>query len=195
MPTGISQTIQCSQLGAGGSGSITFDIPDSFLTTGTLQGAVISYTYNNCSYAGYTFNGAFRITYTRYASPTDFTYTASWNNFTFTGPGATSGTYSGTQTCTYSAAAVTCDYSDSTGRSWSNTVNWNASTSTLNGSYTANYGSGVVTVTYENFGAVGGRAVITGSNGSRMVIERLSATRYRVTITVDGQTTVYEYGS
>jgi hypothetical protein len=190
LPTGIAQTISCSQLAAGGTGTITFDFP----LVASLQGQTISYTYNNCSYSGYTFNGTFALTYDRYTSPTDFTYTATWTNFTVSGGGVATQSYSGKQTCTLAGgAAVSCFYSDTTGRSWSGTVSYTGGI--LNGTYTANYGSGVVTIKYTNFGVNGGTAEFTGANGTKVVITRNSATKFTVVITANGVTTTYVYGS
>lgn len=195
LPTGIAQTIQCSQIAAGGTGSITFDIPLSVaLAGGNLQGAVITYTYNSCSFSGFTYNGTFTISYDRYTGPTDFTYTASWTNFTVVGAGVASQSYSGKQTCSVAGGtSVNCFYSDTTGRSWSGTVSYTGGI--LNGTYSANYGNGVVTVKYTNFGATGGTAEFMGANGTKIVITRNSATKFTVVITANGTTTTYVYGS
>jgi hypothetical protein len=193
LPGGIafSQTIQCSLLASNGSGSVTisYDYPNGLAD---FTGGTVTYTYNQCSFSGITSNGTFRMTYSRFASAMDYTYTTTWTNFTTSFQGQST-TISGSQTCTATAGVARCDYSDSTGRTWTSGLTY--SNATLNGSYTANYGGGVVTVKYTNFNATGGTAEITGANGTKIVITRNSATRYTVVITVNGQSTTYVFGS
>jgi hypothetical protein len=180
LPQGVSATISCSLFASGGSGSITYDISGTAITTGTA----ISYTYNACSYSGYTFNGAVNIVYDRYVSPSDFAFTISYTNFTASGPGVASQSVSGKSSCSVAAGVSSCYYNDGT-RGWSSTMSYSAS-GTVNGSYAVNYGNGSVQVTYANFGATGGTATITGANGSKAVVTRNSATSFTVTITPSG---------
>lgn len=140
----------------------------------------MNFTYNACSYSGYTFNGTFKLVYDRYVSPTDFTYTAEYLNFTVAGNGASSQTISGKQTCSLSAGSASCYYNDGS-RGWSSTMTYSGGV--VNGSYAVNYGNGSVQVTYANFGATSGTATMTGSNGSKAVITRISATSFTVSIT------------
>lgn len=176
LPSGVAASVSCSLLGSGGSGSISYDIP----TTALSAGYTIAYTYNACSYAGYTFNGAVTLTYDRYVSPTDFAYTATYSNFTVTGNGLSGERVSGKTSCSYTAGAVSCYYNDGT-RGWSSSLTY--SNNTANGSYAVNYGNGAVQVSFSSFGATGGSATITGANGSRAVITRTSATTFTVSIT------------
>lgn len=118
--------------------------------------------------------------YDRYVSPTDFTYTAEYVNFTVAGNGVASQTISGKQTCSLSAGSASCYYNDGS-RGWSSTMTY--SSGVVNGSYAVNYGNGSVQVTYANFSATSGTATMTGSNGSKAVITRTSATSFTVSIT------------
>ncbi len=195
LPAGIAQTVQCSLLGTGGSGSVTFDIPDAILFSGgNFSNATLSYTFNGCTFDGVTLNGTMKISYGANWSATNFSYSATFENLTWSGLGQ-SGTYSGTQRCTAVNNVVNCTYSDTTGRSWTSGTQYNSSTQTLNGTYSVNYGQGVVTVKYTNFGAVSGTCEITGANGSKVVITRNSATKYTVVVTANGVTTTYVFGS
>jgi hypothetical protein len=180
LPQGVSATLSCSLLASGGTGTITYDISGTAVTAGTS----VSFTYNACSYSGYTFNGSVSIVYDRYTSPTDMSFTISYTNFTASGPGVPSQSISGRSSCNVAAGVSSCYYNDGT-RGWSSTMSYSAS-GTVNGSYAVNYGNGSVQVTYVNFGATGGTATITGANGSKAVITRNSATSFTVTITPSG---------
>lgn len=180
LPQGVAATLSCSLLASGGTGSITYDISGTAVTAGTS----VSFTYNACSYSGYTFNGSVSIVYDRYVSPTDLSFTISYTNFTASGPGVPSQSISGRSSCNVAAGVSSCYYNDGT-RGWSSTMSYSAS-GTVNGTYAVNYGNGSVQVTYVNFGATGGTATITGANGSKAVITRNSATSFTVTITPSG---------
>jgi hypothetical protein len=180
LPQGIVATISCSTFGSGGSGSITYDISGTAVAAGTS----ISYTYNACSYSGYTFNGSVSLVYDRYVGPTDFAYTVTYTNFTVAGVGVGSQSVSGKSSCSFSGGTASCYYNDGS-RGWSSTMSY-SSTGVVNGSYAVNYGNGSVQVTYANFGATGGTATITGANGSKAVVTRNSATSFTVTITPSG---------
>jgi hypothetical protein len=175
LPSGVTATLQCSLLGAGGTGSITYDAPTALAT-----GSTFVITYNACGFAGYAYNGTVNMVFDRYASPTDFAYTVSYQNFTVSGNGLSNQTVSGKASCSYTNGAASCYYNDGT-RGWSSTMTY--TNGTVNGSYAVNYGSGAVTVSYSNFGATGGTATITGANGSKAVITRNSATSFTVSIT------------
>ncbi len=176
LPSGVSASLSCSLLGSGGSGSISYEVP----STAIASGYTVSYTYNACSYAGYTFNGTVTLTYDRYTSPTDFAYTVKYSNFSVSGNGLSSTNVSGTTSCNLSGGTASCYYNDGT-RGWSSTMTY--SNGAVNGSYAVNYGNGSVQVSYVNFGATGGTATVTGSNGSKAVITRTSATAFTVAIT------------
>jgi hypothetical protein len=191
LPGAIAQTISCATLAAGGSGSVTFDIPTDILLTGSLAGATITYTYNACTYSGFTINGNIAVRFITYALP-NYSYTINYNNVAVSGPGY-SETLNGTVSCNVTGTTVDCNYQDTSGRSWSSGTVYN--NGVLNGSYSTNYNGGVATITYNNLGPTSGTITFTGANGTSAVITRLSATRWRVSITVNGQTTTYEYGS
>jgi hypothetical protein len=186
LPTGVS--ISCAQFGAGGSGSIDYDV--SGLTGGITSGASITYTYNNCSIGGYTYNGTFRLVYDRFVSASDFAYTSSYQNFTINGNGLTNYAFSGSQSCNYTGGAVSCYYSDGT-RGWSS--NFTYANGVVNGSYSANYGSGTVRVQYTNYSATSGTARVTGANGAYYEVRRCSATAYTVTYSATGTSIASTY--
>lgn len=187
LPTGVSATLSCSLLGSGGTGTISYEVPS---TTAIASGYTVSYTYNACSYGGYTFNGAVTLTYDRYVSPTDFAYTVSYSNFSVSGNGLANTTVSGKTSCNLTGGTASCYYNDGT-RGWSSTMTY--SNGTVNGTYAVNYGNGSVQVSYANFGATGGTATVTGSNGSKAVVTRTSATAFTVTITTSTGATAATY--
>lgn len=176
LPSGITQVLQCSTLGTGGSGSIDYDVP----ATQPAAGYTMTFTYKACAFDGYTFNGVFKMVYDRYVSPTDFGYTFDYQNFTVSGLGVTDQSFSGKTSCNIAAGNTSCYYNDGT-RGWSSSMKYSAGT--VNGSYAVNYGNGSVQVTYTNFGAFGGTATVTGANGSKAVITRNSASSFTVSIT------------
>jgi hypothetical protein len=176
LPTGISASLSCSLLGSGGTGTITYDIPNTTLGAGYT----VTYVYNACSYGGNTFNGGFSIVYDRYVSSTDFSYTATYTNFTVSGNGFSNQAISGKTSCSYSGGTASCYYSDGA-RGWSSTFVYSGGVA--NGSYAVNYGNGTAQVNYVNFSATGGTATVTGANGSKAVITRTSATGFTVVIT------------
>ncbi|MEJ2793930.1 hypothetical protein WAE56_10960 [Iodobacter sp. LRB] len=186
LPTGISSSISCSLFGSGGSGSISYDIP----TTGIAAGTVLTYTYNQCNINGLaTYNGTFSLTYNRYVSPSDFSYTSKYTNFTVNGNGFTNQAINGSSTCDFSKGAMSCYYSDGT-RGWSSNLTY--SNGTVNGSYAVNYGTGTIQVKYTNFNATSGSCEITGANGSKALITRTSAKQFTVSITgANGSSTSY----
>jgi hypothetical protein len=185
LPSGVTGTISCATLG--GSGSITYDFPSTAIGAGTE----IAYSYNACSFSGYTYNGVFRIKYTRYTSATDFAFTSTYENFTFTGNGLSNQSFSGSQSYDYRNGVVSSYYSDGT-RGWSSTMTY--TNNTANGSYSVGYGSGTVTVKYTNFGATSGTAEITGANGTKVLITRTSATGFTLKLTdKNGTVTTYNY--
>jgi hypothetical protein len=186
LPTGISSSISCSIFGAGGSGSISYDIP----TTGIAAGSVLTYTYNQCNINGLaTYNGTFSLTYNRYVSPSDFAYTSKYTNFTVNGNGFNNQAINGSSTCDFSKGAMSCYYSDGS-RGWSSNLTY--SNGTANGSYAVNYGTGTIQVKYTNFSATSGSCEITGANGSKALITRTSAKQFTVSITgTNGSSTSY----
>jgi hypothetical protein len=177
LPSGIVGSIDCSMFGTNSSGSISYDFPTTAIATGT----VLTYTYKQCNIGGQaTYNGVFSLTYNRYVSPTDFSYTSKYSNFTVTGNGLTNQAISGSSTCDYSKSVMSCYYSDGT-RGWSSNLTY--SNGTVNGSYAVNYGSGTIQVKYTNFSATSGTCEITGANGSKALITRTSAKQFTVSIT------------
>jgi hypothetical protein len=185
LPSGVTGSISCSVYG--GTGSVSYDFPSTAIGAGTE----IVYSYNACSFSGYTYNGVFRLKYTRYTSATDFAFTSTYENFTLTGNGLTNQSFSGSQSYDYRNGVVSSYYSDGT-RGWSSTMTY--TNNTANGSYSVGYGSGTVTVKYTNFGATSGTAEITGANGSKVLITRTSATGFTLKLTdKNGTVTTYNY--
>jgi hypothetical protein len=185
LPNGVSASIPCSSFG--GTGSISYDFPSTTIGAGTE----IVYSYNACSFSGYTYNGVFRIKYTRFNSANDFAFTSTYENFTITGNGLSNQSYSGSQSYDYVNGVVNAYYSDGT-RGWSSNMTY--ANNTANGSYSVGYGSGTVTVKYTNFGATSGTAEITGSNGTKVLITRTSATGFTLKLTdKNGAVTTYNY--
>jgi hypothetical protein len=176
LPNGISASLSCSLLGSGGTGTITYDIPNTTLGAGYT----VTYSYNACSYSGNTFNGGFSIVYDRYVSATDFSYTATYTNFTVSGNGFTNQAINGKTNCSFSGGTANCYYNDGA-RGWSSTFVYSGGIA--NGAYGVNYGNGTAQVSYVNFSATGGTATVTGANGSKAVITRTSATGFTVVIT------------
>ena len=132
LPSGVTATLQCSLLGAGGTGSITYDAPTALAT-----GSTFVITYNACGFAGYAYNGTVNMVFDRYASPTDFAYTVSYQNFTVSGNGLSNQTVSGKASCSYTNGAASCYYNDGT-RGWSSTMTY--TNGTVNGSYAVRHG-------------------------------------------------------
>jgi hypothetical protein len=176
LPNGVAQTISCSSLASGGTGSVSVDTP----AIGIVSGYTITITYNACSFSGYTYNGTATITYDSYVSATNYTSTLAYKNFSVSGPGVPVETVNGKVTCTINGSSTSCYYNDGS-RGWSSTMTY--ANGTANGSYAANYGNGSVQVTFNNFNATGGTATVTGANGSKAVITRTSATSFTVVIT------------
>jgi hypothetical protein len=187
LPTGISASIPCSSFG--GTGSIEYDIGN--FTGGITAGTTLVYTYKNCSFSGYTYNGTFKIVYDTFVSDRDFSYTASYQNFTITGNGLSNYAFSGSQSCRYANSSISCYYSDGS-RGWSS--NFTYSGGSANGSYSANYSGGSVSVTYTNYSATSGTARVTGANGAYYEVRRCSATAYTVTYSGGGATGTYKVG-
>jgi hypothetical protein len=185
LPTGIS--ISCASFGGTG-GSIDFDT--SALTGAITSGSSITYVYNNCAIQGYTYNGTFRLTYDRFASATDFAYTASYSNFTINGNGLSNYAFSGSQSCNYANNAISCYYSDGT-RGWSSSSTYSGGRA--NGSYSANYSGGTVRVQYTNYSATSGTARVTGANGAYYEVRRCGANAYTVTYSASGTSVASTY--
>jgi hypothetical protein len=185
LPTGVTGSLDCSLYG--GTGNITYDYPSTAIGAGTE----IVYSYNACKISGSTFNGVYRLKYTRFTSSSDFAYTASYENFTIATAGQPTQNISGSQSYDYANGVVSTFYSDGT-RGWSSNLTY--SNGVVNGSYAVAYGSGTVTVKYTNFGPTSGTVEISGANGSKILMTRTSASAFTVKLTDKaGVVTTYSY--
>jgi hypothetical protein len=189
LPNGITLSLSCSSFGAGGSGSIDYDI--SGITSGITSGTAVVYTFKSCSFDGYTYNGIFRLVYDRFVSEEDFAFTASYQNFTVTGNGLSNYAVSGSDSCSYKNGTISCFYSDGQ-RGWSDDIRY--SNNRANGTYSANYSGGSVQVKFTDYSATSGTARVTGSNGAYYEVRRCSATAYTVTYSGGGSTSTYKVG-
>lgn len=185
LPTGVAATLDCSLYG--GSGSITYDVPGAAVVAGTE----IVYTFNACKIEDFTYNGVFRLKYTRFNSASDFAYTATYENFSLATAGQPTEVISGSQSYDVLNGVVSTYYSDGK-RGWSSNLTY--TNGVANGSYAVAYGSGTVTVKYTNFGPTSGTVEITGANGSKILLTRTSATAFTVKLTdKSGTVTTYNY--
>jgi hypothetical protein len=201
LPTGIVETLQCSSLGTGGSGSITLNENGG---SAPAAGEVVSITYDQCTFssegATVTYNGSVTEEYVSYASTTDFELAVEANNFSFSINDGSAGTmesekisYSytidvsnGTETISYTAAnggSLEISASDVTTSGTDETI--------VQGTYvyTSSAGGGIVKATYDNWTydsskgfAISGSVTVTGSDGAQVVITA-SATDYTVVYT------------
>jgi hypothetical protein len=191
--TAATETVNCSELAAGGTGSATLTYPD---TDDITSGYTISFNFNNCFLgAGEgTYNGTFRLVFDRYVSETDYTFTYSYINFNISNLTGLTGsqTVNGSSSCTVLGSNVSCYYNDGA-RAWSTSLSYN--NGVVNGTYATNYGTaGSVQVTFTNYSATSGTAVMRGSNGT-YTIRRCGANAYRITwAPTTGTGSTYSYG-
>jgi hypothetical protein len=201
--SGITETLQCSELASGGSGSITID---TNATSGTpTAGTTASITYNNCTIASgaasISLNGTLTETYTSYSSPTDFSATLALD-MTANEGGKTS-TVDLTEVLTVSGTTETVTFVGSNGASLSITASevvTNGNDETITNAtyvYDSSAGGGVLKAVFNNWEvdtttgrAIGGTVTITGANGAKVVITA-TPTGYTATFTDSSGTTTY----
>jgi hypothetical protein len=177
LPSGVVTDVSSSICS---SGSATVDVNG----TPNTSGYSVTEVFTNCNLlalSGYIYNGTFKLTFTRYASASDYDFTLQYTNFTLTTPSVSVTTpLSGSYACTVNSSTTSCSWDDGV-RSWSSSVTYSGGT--LNGYYTTNWGGGVVKVTFTNYTATSGTVTIEGASPSRIVITRCGASNYTVSIT------------
>jgi hypothetical protein len=202
--SGVTETLQCSQLSSGGSGTVTID---TNATSGTpTTGTTASITYSNCTIgsgtASVSLDGTLTETYTSYSSPMDFSAALALD--LTTREGGTTSTVDVTEVLTVSGTSTTVTFVGSNGASLTIT----ASDVVTNGNdekitnatyvYNSTAGGGVVKVVFDNWEvdttngrAIGGSVTITGANGAKVVITA-TPTGYTATFTDSSGTTTYK---
>lgn len=211
LPGGVVTTDECSSLSGNGSGSGTYTVDSNIGNSGITTGSKIVISYNNCTFApaGYTYtaNGSMTITYTRYASETDFAMSMTYSNLTTTVTSGSEnysyGPINGTYNIDYTNGTYSFSYTLANGGA-SNISSSNISTSGNNititsATYVYNSASsgGVIKVVFNNWRynsttghPVSGSITVTGANGNTVKIDA-TATTYTVTYTVSGAVTAY----
>jgi hypothetical protein len=202
--SGITETLQCSALSSGGSGSVTIDTNAS--GGAPTAGTTASITYNNCTITsgnlGVSINGTLDETYTSYSSPTDFSATLALD-MTVTEGGKTS-TVDVTEVLTISGSTATVTFVGSNGASLTITASdvvTNGNDETITNAtyvYNSSAAGGVVKVVFNNWEvdttngrAIGGSVTITGASGAKVVITA-TPTGYTATYTDSSGTTTYK---
>jgi hypothetical protein len=195
-PTGLQST-QTTACPYGGSVTTTINMAG---TGGITSGDTVQSTYANCAYAaGYVMNGSSQIRYDRWVSATDFAFSVTLTNFTYTYDGRTWGPYSYTGNYAYANGSYSYSYTVNGATIVGQPVVSTSGTNiTVNsGTVRTTYGGGWVEWTYQGFTydsatgrPISGTVTVTGSNGTRAVIT-VTSTGYTVAITVNGTTTTY----
>jgi hypothetical protein len=178
---GIMESIDCSTLVSGGSGSVSIDENGSAPGPGTSA----TITYNNCSLstggANVSINGSETLDYTSYSSAQDFSATISVD-LTVTEGGKTT-TVDATEDITFDNGTATITFVGANGASLtitaSDVVTKGNDETITNATYvfSSSTAGGVLKVVFDNWEvdttnghAIGGSVTITGADGGKAVI-------------------------
>jgi hypothetical protein len=203
---GVDETLQCSQLSTGGSGSVTID-ENNFSGSSPIAGAWVEITYNDCTITSgsvtESINGSIEEEYARYSSPTDFAVAIAAINLTVDISGEVQETLNFSETLDVSNGTTTVSYTAANGGSLEITASdvvTSGNDVTITSAtyvYQSAAGGGVVSAVYDNWEydtttglPIGGSVTITGANGATVVIDATSS-GYMVTYTVAGVSSSY----
>jgi hypothetical protein len=205
LPTGatVNGTLECSNFGTNGSGTVSYTYTTS---DGTGQPVSYVFTYNNCTWSvsGITiaYNGTVTWDWTRYTSATDYAVTYAYDiTYSYTGAYTSSGTIRSSATCVNTAGALSCSYNIDGARVRNNISITTSGTVTTVRSATVELdgttSSGTLTITYDNWiydGATGratsGSVTVTDSRGNSAVVTA-TGTGYTVVVTYNGAQSTY----
>jgi hypothetical protein len=193
---GVEETLQCSQVSPGGSGTITLD--DTFSGSVPAAGDAIEISYNDCTIMedgiSESLNGSLEEEYVSYTDATDFEFAITATNLTESVDGTTE-TFNFSETLTVAAGVTTISYTASNGGSLEITASdvvTSGNDVTITSAtyiYPSAAGGGVVSAVYDNWEydtttglPISGSVTLTGAGGATVVVEA-SATGYTVTYT------------
>jgi hypothetical protein len=203
---GVEETLQCSQLSPGGSGSATVD-ESNFSGGSPSAGAYVEITYNDCTLTSgsltESINGSLEEEYVSYSSTTDFAIAIEATNLTVDISGQAEVTLNFSETLTLSNGNETVSYTAANGGSLeitSSDVVTSGNDVTITSAtyvYQSAAGGGVVSAVYDNWEydtttglPISGSVTVTGANGNTVVIDATSS-GYTVTYTVAGVASSY----
>lgn len=199
LPTGavISETMNCSEFGTSGSGTIAYTLD---YNASNQKPNSITFTYNDCTFgdSGYTYaiDGTGRMTFENYVSESDFTFVLTYDlTYSFSGDGIQETvSIDSTETCSIDGEQIECRYSIG------NYDVANFSVETLDGVTTiheATVEGPNATIVFDEWvyneelgRATSGTVTITGSNGNSAQITA-TGTGYTVEIVVNGASSTW----
>lgn len=194
--TTSSGSINCSDLGESGSGTVSYTY-----TYNNSKPVSWSYTYHDCQFSSgsytLTLNGTMKITYTSYQDATHNAFTYSYNlSYSYVGPDLNySANINAAESCTISGESYECRYRVGGGYTLDDyDVEYDGDTVTVNSAtITTNNATIVFTdwVYDVSLGyATSGSILVTYGNGNSVAITA-TGTAYDVDITINGVTTSY----
>jgi hypothetical protein len=203
---GVEETLQCSALSTGGTGTATVD--DNQAGSTPVAGSSVSITYNNCTIVEdsltESIDGSLEEEYVSYDDATDFTLVIQTTDLTETISGEAPVTFDFSETLTVSGGQTTVSYNSTNGGSLqitaSDVVVSGDDVTITTGSYVymSAAAAGIVEAVYTNWEydtitglPISGTVTITGANNAMAVIQA-SSSGYTVTYTSStGVTTSY----